>query len=129
MSDAHKAALAKGREEGRTVRLYLEGLEACAPKRGRKRTPDSIKRRLTNIDRELVVAEPLTRLHLLQEQTNLENELERGQEKIDLVDLEKGFVKCARHYAQRKGITYATWRQAGVSPDVLKRAGIARTRG
>ena len=28
MPDAHKAALAKGRQEGRTVRSYLEALEA-----------------------------------------------------------------------------------------------------
>ena len=42
MSEAHKAALAKGRMEGRVVRDYLEGLRATKPKRGRKRTPDTI---------------------------------------------------------------------------------------
>ena len=47
MSDAHKAALAQGRAAGnRAVRNYLEALEAHKPKRGRKRTPDSIKKRL-----------------------------------------------------------------------------------
>ena len=38
MSDQHKAALAKGRAEGKIVREYLEGLRATKPKRGRKRT-------------------------------------------------------------------------------------------
>ena len=36
MSADHKAALAKGREEGRIVRRYLEALESNRPRRGRK---------------------------------------------------------------------------------------------
>ena len=50
MSAEHKAALAKGREEGRIVRQYLEALESTKPRRGRKRTPDSIRKRLATID-------------------------------------------------------------------------------
>ena len=46
MSDEHKAALAEGRTQGRAVRNYLDALEATKPKRGRKRTPDSVKKRL-----------------------------------------------------------------------------------
>ena len=42
MSNEHKQALAEGREQGRGVRLYLEALEKNRPKRGRKRTSDSI---------------------------------------------------------------------------------------
>ena len=49
MSDEHKAALAEGRTQGRAVRVYLEALAANKPKRGRKRTPDSVKRRLATI--------------------------------------------------------------------------------
>ena len=45
MSDAHKAALARGRTEGRTVRVYLEALPANKPSRGRKRTAESINKR------------------------------------------------------------------------------------
>ena len=52
MSDEHKAALAEGRNQGRAVRGYLEALEAHKPKRGRKRTPDSIKKRLERIGRD-----------------------------------------------------------------------------
>ena len=50
MSAEHKAALAKGREEGRIVRQYLEALESTKPRRGRKRTPDSIRKRLATIE-------------------------------------------------------------------------------
>ena len=49
MTAEHKAALAQGRAEGRAVKEYLEALSANKPKRGRKRTPDSIGRRLEKI--------------------------------------------------------------------------------
>jgi hypothetical protein len=61
MSDDHKAALAEGRSQGRAVRRYLEALDAHKPKRGRKRTPDSIKKRLDRIETDLATADPLKR--------------------------------------------------------------------
>ena len=74
-------------------------------------------------------ADPLTRVHLVQEKMNLENELANKGETVDLESLEKGFVKAARSYGSRKGITYAAWRAAGVDANVLRKAGIPRTRG
>jgi hypothetical protein len=127
MSSAHKAALAEGREQGRAVRRYLEALEAHKPKRGRKRTPESIRKRLGAIEDRLPGADPLARLQLTQERMDLERELEAGEAKIDLSALEADFVKAARGYADRKGISYAAWRAAGVDPAVLKRAGIGRS--
>ena len=53
MSAEHKRALAQGREQGRAVRNYLEALEQNRPKRGRKRTPESIKKRLAEINQRL----------------------------------------------------------------------------
>jgi len=47
--------------------------------------------------------------------------------KVDLSALESEFVKTASKYAQRKGISYAAWRELGVSADVLKKAGISRS--
>ena len=35
-------------------------------------------------------------------------------------------MKAAKGYSQRKGITYGVWRQSGVAPEVLKKAGISR---
>ena len=49
MTDEHKAALAAGRSEGRAVRDYLEALRNNKPKRGRKRTPESISKRVDAI--------------------------------------------------------------------------------
>ncbi len=127
MTDAHKAALATGREQSRAVRDYLEAIEAAKPRRGRKRTPASIKKRLAAIDEALPEASALQRLLLTQERTDLEYEMENMNEAVDLGAYEKGFVKHAKAYAEAKGITYATFRSVGVSADVLQRAGITRS--
>ena len=36
------------------------------------------------------------------------------------------FVKVARSYSERQGITYTTWREIGVDAAVLSKAGITR---
>lgn len=126
MSQEHKNALAVGREQGRAVRRYLEALDAHRPKRGRKRTPDSIKRRLGDIETKLETADPLTRLQLVQERMNLEMELATKSEAVDIAALEEEFVAAAKEYGERKGISYGAWREAGVDAAVLKRAEIRR---
>ena len=128
MSSGHKAALARGRSESASVRHYLEALETSKPKRGRKRTPASIDRRLATIENQLANADALNRLHLLQEQKDLLEERSRVDQVKDLTALEKQFVKVAKAYGERKGITYATWRAAGVSAAVLQKAEIPRSR-
>ena len=127
MSDAHKAALAEGRNQGRAVRQYLEAIEAHKPKRGRKRTPESIQKRLTKIDVDLVSADPLKRVQLIQERLDLNAELEVVGSKVDLTELEQGFVEAGAAYSSRKGISYAAWRELGIEPSVLKRAKISRS--
>jgi len=126
MSDEHKAALARGREQGRAVRNYLEALEAHKPRRGRRRTPDSMKKRLVTIEQKLQSADPLARVNLVQERIDLDRELNAKQATTDLSKLEDDFVKAAREYGARKGISYAAWREVGVDAAVLKRAGISR---
>jgi uncharacterized protein YicC (UPF0701 family) len=126
MTSQHKAALAQGRAEGRAVKNYLEALEKNRPRRGRKRTNESIKKRLSAIDAKLADASPLLRLQLVQERMDLEKELEHLDAKVDMSELEAAFVKTAGTYAQRKGISYAAWRQLGVSAETLKKAGITR---
>lgn len=127
MSDEHKAALAEGRSQGRAVRLYLEALEANKPKRGRKRTTESIQKRLDAVVAELETADPLKRLQLTQEQLDLEAELAAGDATIDISALEKEFVAAAADYAGRKGISYSAFRAVGVPAAVLRAAGISRS--
>lgn len=129
MSDAHKAALAEGRSEGHAVRRYLEALDAHRPKRGRKRNPDNMQRRLQQITAEMEAADPLKRLQLVQERIDLDAHLNAARATVDLTELEKDFVAAAQGYSQRKGISYSAWRELGVPASVLKDAGVGRAGG
>ena len=126
ISDEHKAAMAAGRTEGRVVREYLEALRSNKPKRGRKRTPESINARLAALADELAEADPIRELELVQERMNLEAELASMGSQVDITAIEAEFVKVAKGYSGRKGISYAAWRAVGVEPSVLKKAGISR---
>jgi hypothetical protein len=127
MSDEHKAALAEGRAQGRAIREYLEALESHRPKRGRKRTPESVKKRLERVEAEIFDADPIRRVALIQERMDLEHELQAADGGLDLVSLERDFVRFAKDYSGRKGISYNAWREVGVSPATLKAAGISRS--
>jgi hypothetical protein len=126
MTDEHKAALARGRTEGRAVREYLESLRANKPKRGRRRTVDSINKRLAAIDNEVASSDPLTELKLLQERRDLQAELEAKSAATDHAAIEEAFIQVAREYGERQGISYTTWREVGVDASVLSRSGISR---
>jgi hypothetical protein len=126
LTDQHKAALAVGRNEGRVVRDYLEAVRNSKGRPGRKRTAESIAARLAAITTELSSASAVRELELVQERFDLEAELAAMGEKFDITSLEDGFVKVAKGYSVRKGISYNAWRTVGVNPAVLKRAGISR---
>lgn len=126
MSAAHKQALAEGRRLGQAVREYLDALDEHKPKRGRKRTPETVRKRLADIKGKLKDASGIDRVQLAQDRIDLEKELNRLENKSDLSKSEAKFVKAAKDYSKRKGISYAAWREAGVPADVLKKAGITR---
>ena len=122
----HKAAMAIGRNESRSVRLYLEARTAIRPKRGRKRTAESIAKRLAAIEEEMVAADALARVHLVQERLDLNDELAGMGETVDIALLEADFVTAVKAYSDRKGLSHAAWRAVGVDPSVLAKAGIHR---
>ena len=126
MSKEHKEALARGRAEGKIVREYLEALRASKPKRGRKRTTETIKRQLAEIEAQSPEASAVDELLLIQKRRDLEAELESMAKSVDLAALEDKFVEVARSYSDSKKISYASWRDVGVEPRVLKKAGITR---
>lgn len=129
MTAEHKAKLAQGRNESRVVSRYLEAISAGKGKRGRKRTPESINMQITKIDHELEEAPAIRRLELTQRRADLEAERDRLLAREDLAGVEKNFIKVAKNYAKRTGITYSAFRSVGVPADVLKKAGISRARG
>jgi hypothetical protein len=101
-------------------------LRANKPRRGRRRTKESIAKRLNAIESELATADALTELKLLQERRDLQAEMESKAAVTDHAALEDAFVKVARSYSERQGISYTTWREIGVDAAVLSKAGIAR---
>jgi hypothetical protein len=131
MSDTHKAALAVGRDEGRVVRRYLEALDAHKPRPGRRRTVEGVQRQLEETLAALESSSSVDRVRLLQRRLDLENELEQlaRHGETDLAELEAAFVAALPGYSERKHLSYAAWREAGVPARVLKAAGIRRGGG
>ena len=128
MSAEHKAALAKGRAQGRAVREYLAALEQ-EKKPGRKLDKPTIEARIKEVQERMdAEPDPAKRVDLIQRRLDLEERLVNLQEEPDLAALEKDFVKAAAEYSDRKGISYSAWREAGVPASALKQAGIRRTR-
>jgi hypothetical protein len=124
MSQAHKDALAKGREASRHVRAYLEALEQHRPRRGRQRTPESIRRQLAQVDVDLAKAGPMRKLELVAKRMQLNAELQAKKTKVDLATLRRNFIKHAPHYARSKGIPAQAFREAGVPAADLREAGL-----
>ena len=122
MTNAEKA-------EVTAIRDYLKALEQNAPRRGRKRTPDGIRRQLASVTTEMEKATVTRLLDLGQQRIDLEAELETLEQagSIDLSALEANFVDHAASYGGRRGISYAAWREVGVSAATLKAAGIRRS--
>ena len=83
---------------------------------GRKRTPESIERRIAAINEELPAGSPMRNLELVQEKINLAADLASACADVDLSELETVFVAAAGPYSERKGIRYPTWRAVGASP-------------
>ncbi len=130
VSTAHKEAMAAGRESARAVNAYLTALDTNKPKRGRKVSVESLEARLADAHAKADSAIGTSKLLAMQEIADLETRIAEASapETVDLTALEKAFVKQAKAYGESKGVSYATWRSAGVPADVLKRAGINRSR-
>lgn len=128
MSAEHRAAIAAGRIEAAAVRAYLDAIDAHRPRRGRARSPERIAERKAAVDAELDagVRKVLKRLELMQERRSLTDALVRIETAPNLDEAEARFVEHAAAFSERKGITYMTWREFGVSVEVLAKAGITR---
>ncbi len=112
------------KSQNKIIKDYLDGLEKHKAKRGRRRSPETIKRRLTAIDDKLPTASTLTKLHLIQEKLDLDSALKALETPANINDLEPLFIEVAKPYSERHNISYSAWRAMGVRPEILKRAGI-----
>jgi hypothetical protein len=127
MTQEHKDALAQGRAEARAIKAYLKALAARKP--GRPVTRESLNKRLATVRKKLGVTDDvLRRVELIQSRLEIERALAEVDRAVDFANLEAGFVKHARSYSLRKGISYTAWREIGVPASALKSADIPETR-
>ncbi|MDX1690995.1 MAG: hypothetical protein R3290_08240 [Acidimicrobiia bacterium] len=125
MSEEHKAALAQGRREARAIKGYLKAVSNRKP--GRPPSPDRLKQKIADLTAKIEEeTDPLKTVEYRQARIDAEQDLERLEAQADLEELEEGFVEVAKSFSERKGITYAAWREQGVPASVLKEAGIKR---
>ncbi len=129
LSPTHKRALAEGRTMSATVNRYLEAV--TAPKqRGRPVAKASLEQRLATADERFRNTSGVEKLLAAQERRDIEARLRATESTsdVDIKALEDAFVKIAKKFSENRGVTYGAWREAGVAPEVLKKAGIRRTR-
>jgi hypothetical protein len=132
LSAAHKRALAEGRTMSATVDRYLSSVNT-PKRRGRKVSKASLQQRLVAAQSRAKTATGVDKVLAAQEVRDLQTRISSMEgasgSGSDPKSLETAFVKIAKQFGENRGIGYGAWRDAGVPAPVLKRAGIARTRG
>ena len=123
VSDAHKDALEVGRSEARIVKAYLEELKENQPKRGRKRTAETVTKNLADVEEALIertYESEVDRLVLMQRRKDLATELDVLNAKTKRTSFEEAFIGVVKNFSERRGIEWDTWRQIGVPARVLR---------
>jgi hypothetical protein len=130
LSPAHKRALAEGRTMSAVVDRYLSAVNT-PKRRGRKVSKAALQHRLTDSRARVKLASGVDKVLAAQEVRDLEIRIANIETASgdDIKSLETAFVKIARRFGENRGIGYGAWRDAGVPAVVLKKAGVARTRG
>jgi hypothetical protein len=127
LTPEHIAAMTAGRLETLAVKAYLLALkEEHLPGR-KRRSLESLRKQVAILESAIPQADdPIKQLQLVQTRRNIITELRERETENDIAALESKFVQYAKAYSTRKGIEYETWREMGVPPAVLIRAGIKR---
>lgn len=110
----------------RIVSDYLEAVRGSTPTEGKRRpSRDRIERRMHAVRAELADGgfDVIRELQLRQELRDLDAQLAQTDD-LRVAQVESAFVAVAKDYSDRHGIAWATWRQVGVHPTVLRAAGI-----
>lgn len=130
LSASHKRALAEGRTMSATVDRYLSAVNT-PKRRGRKVSKSALQSRLVDARTRARSATGVDKVLAAQEVRDLQSRIAALESASggDVKSLEAAFVKIAKRFGENRGIGYGAWRDAGVPAQVLKRAGVARTRG
>lgn len=130
LSASHKRALAEGRTMSATVDRYLSAVNT-PKRRGRKVSKSALQQRLVDARAKAKSATGVDKVLAAQEVRDLQARIANMDTAGggDIKGLEAAFVKIAKRFGENRGIGYGAWRDAGVPAVVLKKAGVARTRG
>jgi hypothetical protein len=130
LSAAHKRALAEGRTMSAVVDRYLSAVNT-PKRRGRKVSKTAMAQRLTDARAKAKSSTGVDKVLAAQDVRDLETRIANIETATggDIKNLESAFVKIAKRFGENRGIGYGAWRDAGVPAVVLKKAGVARTRG
>jgi hypothetical protein len=130
LSASHKRALAEGRTMSATVDRYLSAVNT-PKRRGRKVSKAALVSRLADARAKAKSASGVEKVLAAQEVRDLQTRIAtmNTASGSDIKSLEAAFVKIAKQFGENRGIGYGAWRDAGVPAVVLKKAGVARTRG
>ena len=130
LSVAHKQALAEGRTMSAVVDRYLSAVNT-PKRRGRKVSKAALVQRLADARAKAKSSTGVDKVLAAQDVRDLEIRIANMDSANggDLKSLEAAFVKIAKRFGENRGIGYGAWRDAGVPAVVLKKAGVARTRG
>ena len=130
LSAAHKRALAEGRTMSATVDRYLSAVNT-PKRRGRKVSKAALEQRLVEARAKAKSATGVEKVLAAQDVRDLQSRISNMSVASggDIKSLEAAFVKIAKRFGENRGIGYGAWRDAGVPAVVLKKAGVARTRG
>jgi hypothetical protein len=99
--------------------------------RGRKVSKATLTQRLASARERAKTATGVEKVLAAQEVRDLQNKLANinAANGTDVKSLEAEFIRIAKKFGENRGIGYGAWRDAGVPAVVLKKAGVARTRG
>jgi hypothetical protein len=130
LSASHKQALAEGRTMSATVDRYLSAVNT-PKRRGRKVSKSALVERLAEARTRAKSATGVDKVLAAQDVRDLQTRIANMNTASgsDIKSLEAAFVKIAKRFGENRGIGYGAWRDAGVPAVVLKKAGVARTRG
>ncbi len=130
LSASHKQALAEGRTMSATVDRYLSAVNT-PKRRGRKVSKAALVERLAEARTRAKSATGVDKVLAAQDVRDLQTRIANmsAASGSDIKSLEAAFVKIAKRFGENRGIGYGAWRDAGVPAVVLKKAGVARTRG
>lgn len=119
--------MGRGRKAAAAVGAYLEALDRNKPQRGRRVPLEQLEARLEEAKQLTESASGIPKLNAAQSVMDLQKRIaDANAPKQDLSQLEQGFIEWASTYADSKGISYEAFRKVGVTPVVLRKAGINR---